>query len=230
MEEGGVVVSRGARSNCMLGGQTEWGSTQLVATVVREKSQQPTVHLAIIQACFTSSSRVLLVSNLRRSNWKCTVKRFFKSTVMIVLFVCGGEPDTHGKEPLFKIEPNHRCTSEWKPLFGWYSACGVGVPIRAMFVWRPVFASKICCKHKQYPYLDDALAPCVHECLIISLRLLALILCSNCSSVVNTALATIGGHLLTYFLSLGGPLELAQCPPHIVMAFHAPPWVHTPIT
>ena len=29
------------------------------------------------------SSRVLLVSNLRRSNWKCTVKRFFKSTVMM---------------------------------------------------------------------------------------------------------------------------------------------------
>ena len=57
----------------------------------------------------------------------------------------------------------------------------------------------------------------------ISLRLLALILCSNCSSVVNTALATIGGHLLTYFLSLGGPLELAQCPPRMVMAFHAPP-------
>ena len=42
-----------------------------------------TVHLTIIQACFTLSSRVLLVSNLRRSNWKCTVKRFFKSTVMI---------------------------------------------------------------------------------------------------------------------------------------------------
>ena len=42
-----------------------------------------TIHLTIIQACFTLSSRVLLVSNLRRSNWKCTVKRFFKSTVMI---------------------------------------------------------------------------------------------------------------------------------------------------
>ena len=46
-----------------------------------------TVHLTIIQACFTLSSRVLLVSNLRRSNWKCTVKRFFKSTVMIVSVV-----------------------------------------------------------------------------------------------------------------------------------------------
>ena len=42
-----------------------------------------TVHLAIIQACFCLSSQVLLVSNLRRSNWKCTVKRFFKSTVMV---------------------------------------------------------------------------------------------------------------------------------------------------
>ena len=58
-------------------------STQLVATVVKERSPQPTIHLAIIQACFTLSSRVFLVSNLRRSNWKCTVKRFFKSTVMI---------------------------------------------------------------------------------------------------------------------------------------------------
>ena len=52
-------------------------STQLVATVVKERSPQPTVHLTIIQACFTLSSRVLLVSNLRISNWKCTVKRFF---------------------------------------------------------------------------------------------------------------------------------------------------------
>ena len=80
---GGVGVVWGARSNCMLGGRTEWGSTQLVATVVNERSHQPTVHLTIIQACFSLSSRVLLVSNLRRSNWKCTVKRFFKSTVMI---------------------------------------------------------------------------------------------------------------------------------------------------
>ena len=35
-------------------------------------------------------SRVLLVSNLRRSNWKCTVKRFFKSTVMDGNMVCEG--------------------------------------------------------------------------------------------------------------------------------------------
>jgi hypothetical protein len=31
-----------------------------------------------------------MVSNLRRSNWKCTVKRFFKSTVMIVGIRCEG--------------------------------------------------------------------------------------------------------------------------------------------
>ena len=80
---GGGGGNMGARSNCMFGGQTEWGSTRLVAMVVRETwSQQPTIHLAIIQTCFNLSSRVLLVSNLRRSNWKCTVKRFFKSTVM----------------------------------------------------------------------------------------------------------------------------------------------------
>ena len=66
------------------------GSTQLVATVVNERSHQPAVHLAIIQACFSSSSRVLLVSNLRRSNWKCTVKRFFKSTVMLWWIVHAG--------------------------------------------------------------------------------------------------------------------------------------------
>lgn len=65
-------------------------STQLVATVVNERSHQPAVHLAIIQACFSSSSRVLLVSNLRRSNWKCTVKRFFKSTVMFGWIACAG--------------------------------------------------------------------------------------------------------------------------------------------
>ena len=82
-ERGKGGCNMGARSNCMFGGQTEWGSTRLVAMVVREtESQQPTIHLAIIQTCFSLSSRVLLVSNLRRSNWKCTVKRFFKSTVM----------------------------------------------------------------------------------------------------------------------------------------------------
>ena len=73
----------GGRSNCMLGGQIEWVSTQLVATAVKEIPHWPAIHLAIIQACFSLSSRVLLVSNLRRSNWKCTVKRFFKSTVML---------------------------------------------------------------------------------------------------------------------------------------------------
>ena len=66
-----------------LGVEPNESSTQLVATAVEERPPQPTVHLAIIQACFTLSSRVLLVSNLRRSNWKCTVKRFFKSTVML---------------------------------------------------------------------------------------------------------------------------------------------------
>jgi hypothetical protein len=66
-----------------LGVESNVCSTQLVATAVEERPPQPTVHLAIIQACFTLSSRVLLVSNLRRSNWKCTVKRFFKSTVML---------------------------------------------------------------------------------------------------------------------------------------------------
>ena len=57
-------------------------STRLFATTTKMLLPVPVDHLAIIQACFTLSSRVLLVSNLRRSNWKCTVKRFFKSTVM----------------------------------------------------------------------------------------------------------------------------------------------------
>ena len=38
------------------------GSTELVVTVVNEGSNQPAVHLAIIQACFSLSSQVLLVS------------------------------------------------------------------------------------------------------------------------------------------------------------------------
>ena len=39
-------------------------STQLVATVIGERPPQPTVHRAIIQACFNLSSRVLLVSGV----------------------------------------------------------------------------------------------------------------------------------------------------------------------
>ena len=86
-----------------------------------------------------------------------------------------------------------------------------------------LFAFAVRRNNSLYPYLLAAPSASARHDLIISLRLLALILCSNCSSVVNTALATIGGHLLTYFLSLGGPLELAQCPPRMVIAFHAPP-------
>ena len=74
---------RGPVQIACLGVEPNERLTQLVATGVEERSPQPTVHLTIIQACFTLSSRVLLVSNLRRSNWKCTVKRFFKSTVTI---------------------------------------------------------------------------------------------------------------------------------------------------
>ncbi len=58
-------------------------STRLFATTAKMLLLAPVVHLAIIQACFGLSSRVLLVSYLRRSNRKCTVKRFFKSTVML---------------------------------------------------------------------------------------------------------------------------------------------------
>jgi len=89
----GVVEGRyggGPVQIACLGVEPNDCSTQLVATAVKENPPQPTVHLAIIQACFTLSSRVLLVSNLRRSNWKCTVKRFFKSTVMIEATGCEG--------------------------------------------------------------------------------------------------------------------------------------------
>lgn len=55
----------------------------------------------------------------------------------------------------------------------------------------------------------------------ISLRLLALILCSNCSNTFNKVLTTIGGHMLNYFLQLGGSLELAQHPSRMVEAFHS---------
>ena len=75
---GGYGVEMGARSYCMLGGRIEWDSIQLVAMVVKKKSfqQQLTIHLAINQAWFSLSSQVLLVSTLKRSAWKCTVKRF----------------------------------------------------------------------------------------------------------------------------------------------------------
>mgnify|MGYP006179861843 CR=1 FL=1 len=88
----GVGVGRcwgGAVQIACLGVEPNDCSTQLVATAVKENPPQPTVHLAIIQACFTLSSRVLSVSNLRRSNWKCTVKRFFNSTVMIAYIMRG---------------------------------------------------------------------------------------------------------------------------------------------
>ena len=64
----------------------------------------------------------------------------------------------------------------------------------------------------------------------ISLRLLALILCSNCSNTFNKVLTTTGGHMLNYFLKPGGSLELAQNLPRMVKAFHTQPWlVHPPI-
>jgi uncharacterized membrane protein len=44
----------------------------------------------------------------------------------------------------------------------------------------------------------------------ISLRLLALILRSNCSNNFNKVLTIIDGHLLNYFLDLGFSLVLAQ--------------------
>jgi hypothetical protein len=64
-----------------------WGSNRMsvqpssLPRGLRRDLLNRTVHLAIIQACFTS--------NLRRSNWKSTVQRFFKSTVMIVFVVQG---------------------------------------------------------------------------------------------------------------------------------------------
>ena len=57
----------------------------------------------------------------------------------------------------------------------------------------------------------------------ISLRLLALILCSNCSNTFNKVLTIIDGHLLNYFLNPGGSLVLALHPPCMVLAFHALP-------
>ena len=55
----------------------------------------------------------------------------------------------------------------------------------------------------------------------ISLRLLALILCSNCSNTFNKVLITIGGHMLNYFLKLEVSLELAQYSSCMVEAFHS---------
>ena len=55
----------------------------------------------------------------------------------------------------------------------------------------------------------------------ISLRLLALILCSNCSNTFNKVLTTIGGHMLNYFLELEVSLGLAQYSSRMVEAFHS---------
>ena len=62
---------------------------------------------------------------------------------------------------------------------------------------------------------------CIINFDLISLRLLALILCSNCSNTFNKVLTTIGGHLLNYFLKWGGSLELAQNLPSMVEVFHS---------
>ena len=116
-------------------------STQLVATVVKENPPQPTVHLAIIQACFTLSSRVLLVSNLRRSNWKCTVKRFFKSTVMMASSTREGVATSSGECITLAVKQGMDAKVFSLTLsvkFRWFSALGS--------VCRPtttVFASEI---------------------------------------------------------------------------------------
>ena len=65
---------------------------------------------------------------------------------------------------------------------------------------------------------------------LISLRLLALILCSNCSNTFNKVLTAIGGHLLNYFLKPGGSLELAQNLPCMVGVFHSHHDLYNPHT
>ena len=103
-----VVVVWGARSNCILGGRIEWLFNPARRHDGRwETSSTQIVHLAIIQAWYTSSSRVLLVSNLRRSNWKCTVKRFFKSTV--IKFKNTRERLWTSMDIYFHDKQNHRC-------------------------------------------------------------------------------------------------------------------------
>jgi hypothetical protein len=62
------------------------------------------------------SSRVLLVSNLRRSNWKCTVMRFFKSTVMSDVWMC-------------EQQPHHREVSYSKQSKAWMQSCLPGVEV-----------------------------------------------------------------------------------------------------
>ena len=66
-------------------------------------------------------------------------------------------------------------------------------------------------------------------CIAYLFGLLALILCSNCSNTINIVLTAIGGHMLNYFLNLGGSLKLAWYPPRMVLAFHPPPWLCTPL-
>ena len=59
-----------------------------------------------------------------------------------------------------------------------------------------VFAFTIWRKYKLYPHLSAALAPSACSSRNISLRLLALILCSNCSNTFNKVLTSTWRHIV----------------------------------
>ena len=168
------------------------------------------------------SSRVLLVSNLSRSNWKCTVKRFFKSTVMINSSACAVDSRTQAGGLLVLVAPICRCRFE---LISECLMCVTQNSTSSPFLYTQIqlFAFAVRRNNSLYPYLLAAPTANARDDLIISLRLLALILCSNCSNTFNKVLTLIEGLLLNYFLQTECSLELALNHSHMVMAFHTLP-------
>ena len=135
------------------------------------------------------SSRVLLVSNLSRSNWKCTVKRFFKSTVMINSSACAVDSRTQAGGLLVLVAPICRCRFE---LISECLMCVTQNSTSSPFLYTQIqlFAFAVRRNNSLYPYLLAAPTATARNDLIISLRLLALILCSNCSNTFNKVLTS----------------------------------------
>ena len=100
----------------------------------------------------------------------------------------------------------YKCTLWYVSMVCTMSICYVHDRCAENIVWRDV-------SHTKW-------STCAVRWKDISLRLLALILCSNCSNTFNKVLTTIGGHMLNYFLKSEGSLELAQYPSRMVEAFH----------
>ena len=106
----GLAMNRGARSK-----MHAWGlKKQIFYLALRHGSEKENFSANRSSRNYPSmailSSRVLLVSNLRRSNQMCTVKRFFKSTVML-LHSCVRKAVSHSRtQALVLIAARFQCS------------------------------------------------------------------------------------------------------------------------